>query len=51
MSCRSATLSWSGSWRSSGDPVVLVQTVLTADEFGLLADQPALRNGFRTVLY
>ena len=37
--------------RGSGDPVVLVQTALTADEFGPLADQPPLRNGFRTVLY
>jgi hypothetical protein len=37
--------------RGSGDPVVLVQTTLTADEFGPLADQPPLRNGFRTVLY
>ena len=37
--------------RGSGDPVVLVQTTLTADQFGPLADQPALRNGFRTVRY
>lgn len=35
----------------SGELIVLIQTALIADELRLLADQPAVRNGYRTVLY
>lgn len=37
--------------RGSGEPVVLVQTALLADEFVPLAQQPQLRDSFQTVLY
>ena len=37
--------------RGSGEPVVLLQTALLADEFVPLAQQPALRESFQTVLY
>ncbi len=37
--------------RGSGEPVVLVQTALLADELLPLALQPVLRAGYRTVLY
>ena len=36
--------------RGAGEPVVLVQTALTADELRPLAEQPTL-SGFRTVLF
>ena len=35
----------------SGEPVVLIQTALTADEFRPLASQAALRGGYRLILY
>lgn len=35
----------------SGDPIVFVQTALIADELVPLATQPALRDGFRKILY
>ncbi len=35
----------------SGEPVILLQTALLADELRPLAAQPALRDGYRTVLY
>ena len=37
--------------RGSGEPVVLIQTALLADEFVPLAQQPQLRDSFQTVLY
>lgn len=37
--------------RGPGEPVVLVQTALMADEFGPLAAQAVLREGFRTIRY
>jgi pimeloyl-ACP methyl ester carboxylesterase len=37
--------------RGSGEPVVLVQTALFAEEFRPLADQPDLRDRFQVVLY
>jgi pimeloyl-ACP methyl ester carboxylesterase len=37
--------------RGSGEPVLLVQTALFADEFGPLADQPDLREHFQVVLH
>lgn len=37
--------------RGSGEPILLVQTALTADELHPLAQQPALRDSYRTVLY
>lgn len=35
----------------SGDPVVFVQTALTADELLPLATEPALEDGYRKILY
>lgn len=35
----------------SGEPVVLVQTALTADELRPLANQPVLEHGYRKILY
>lgn len=35
----------------AGDPLVLVQTAVTADELLPVAEQPAVRDGFRVVLY
>jgi pimeloyl-ACP methyl ester carboxylesterase len=37
--------------RGSGEPVVLIQTALTADEFVPLASQPALGDAYRMILY
>jgi pimeloyl-ACP methyl ester carboxylesterase len=37
--------------RGSGEPVVLIQTALTADEFKPLADQSPLQAGYRSILY
>jgi pimeloyl-ACP methyl ester carboxylesterase len=37
--------------RGSGQPVVLIQTALTADEFWPLASQPALCDTYRLILY
>ncbi len=37
--------------RGSGEPVVLIQTALTADEFKPLADQSSLQVGYRSILY
>ncbi|GAB2526621.1 alpha/beta fold hydrolase [Nocardiopsis aegyptia] len=37
--------------QGSGEPVVFVQTALTADEFRPLAEHPAVADGHRTVLY
>lgn len=37
--------------RGSGEPVVLIQTALTADELLPLADQPGLRDRFRVIAY
>jgi pimeloyl-ACP methyl ester carboxylesterase len=37
--------------RGAGEPVVLIQTALTADELAPLAAEPAIRRSFRTVLY
>ncbi|MFW6034457.1 MAG: alpha/beta fold hydrolase [bacterium] len=37
--------------QGSGEPVMLVQTALTADEFAPVAAEAALRDGFRTILY
>jgi len=37
--------------RGSGEPVVLIQTALTADEFLPLAGQPELRDNYRVILY
>jgi pimeloyl-ACP methyl ester carboxylesterase len=37
--------------QGSGEPVVLIQTALTADEFLPLARQPALHESYRVVLY
>jgi pimeloyl-ACP methyl ester carboxylesterase len=35
----------------SGEPVVFVQTALTADELRPLASEPVLRDGYRKILY
>jgi pimeloyl-ACP methyl ester carboxylesterase len=35
----------------SGEPIVLVQTALTADELRPLAEEPALNEGYRKILY
>jgi pimeloyl-ACP methyl ester carboxylesterase len=35
----------------SGEPVVFVQTALTADELRPLANEPVLRDGYRKILY
>ena len=35
----------------SGEPIVFVQTALTADELRPLAREPALENGYRKILY
>jgi pimeloyl-ACP methyl ester carboxylesterase len=37
--------------RGSGEPVVFIQTALTADEFVPLASQPALADAYRVILY
>lgn len=37
--------------RGSGEPVVLIQTALTADQFLPLADQPSLRDAYRVILF
>lgn len=37
--------------RGRGEPVVLIQTALTADEFLPLASQPALADGYQVILY
>lgn len=37
--------------QGSGEPVMFVQTALTADEFAPVAAEAALRDGFRTILY
>jgi pimeloyl-ACP methyl ester carboxylesterase len=37
--------------RGSGEPVVLIQTALTADEFVPLAGQPELQDNYRVILY
>ena len=37
--------------RGSGEPVVLIQTALTADEFLPLAGQPELQDNYRVILY
>jgi pimeloyl-ACP methyl ester carboxylesterase len=37
--------------RGSGEPIVLIQTALTADEFLPLARQPELQDRYQTVLY
>ncbi len=37
--------------RGSGEPLVLIQTALTADEFLPLADQPDIRDNFQVLLY
>lgn len=37
--------------QGSGEPVVLIQTALTADEFMPMVSQPALHESFRVVLY
>jgi hypothetical protein len=35
--------------RGSGEPVVLIQTALIADEFEPVANEPALRDNYMTV--
>src|SRR5680860_1521754 len=37
--------------RGSGEPVVLIQTALTADEFLPVARQPEIRDNFQVLLY
>jgi pimeloyl-ACP methyl ester carboxylesterase len=37
--------------RGSGEPLVLIQTALTADEFLPLASEPDIRDNFRVLLY
>src|SRR4029450_638359 len=37
--------------RVSGEPVVLIHTALTADEFLPLAGQPELQDNYRVILY
>lgn len=37
--------------RGSGEPIVLIQTALTADEFRPLAGQPRLQGGYQLILY
>lgn len=37
--------------RGSGEPVVLIQTALTADEFLPVARQPALQESYQVILY
>jgi pimeloyl-ACP methyl ester carboxylesterase len=37
--------------RGAGEPVLLIQTALTADEFLPLANQPALQDSYRVILY
>jgi pimeloyl-ACP methyl ester carboxylesterase len=35
----------------SGEPIVLIQTALSADELRPLSEQPPVREGYRTILY
>ncbi len=37
--------------RGAGEPVVFIQTALTADELVPLAEQPALHDGYRRIVY